>query len=58
MSSSVQNAIPQLDMGNTLGALFIGVILAAVLVNYLLIMQSKAERFLWPVVVIHLVSLV
>jgi predicted membrane protein len=45
-------------MGNTLGTLFIGVILAAVLVNYLIIMQSKAERFLWPVVVIHLVSLV
>ncbi|KAG2057342.1 hypothetical protein BDR06DRAFT_930996 [Suillus hirtellus] len=31
MSSSAQDAIPQLDLRNTLGALFIGVILAAVL---------------------------
>ncbi|KAG1762554.1 hypothetical protein EDD22DRAFT_567732 [Suillus occidentalis] len=31
MSSSVPTAIPQLDLGNTFGALFIGVILAAVL---------------------------
>ncbi|KAG1845626.1 hypothetical protein C8R48DRAFT_734055 [Suillus tomentosus] len=31
MSSSAQDAIPQLDLGNTFGALFIGVILAAVL---------------------------
>ncbi|KAG2339034.1 hypothetical protein BDR05DRAFT_968484 [Suillus weaverae] len=31
MSSSVQNTIPQLNLGNTFGALFIGVILAAVL---------------------------
>jgi hypothetical protein len=30
MSSSVPTAIPQLDLGNTFGALFIGVILAAV----------------------------
>jgi hypothetical protein len=31
MSSSAQDAIPQLDLGNTFGALFIGVVLAAVL---------------------------
>ncbi|KAG1893809.1 uncharacterized protein F5891DRAFT_763632 [Suillus fuscotomentosus] len=31
MSSSAQDAIPQLELGNTFGALFIGVILAAVL---------------------------
>ncbi|KAG2033878.1 hypothetical protein BDR03DRAFT_1094080 [Suillus americanus] len=31
MSSLAQDAIPQLDLGNTFGALFIGVVLAAVL---------------------------
>ncbi|KAG1808926.1 uncharacterized protein BJ212DRAFT_1381520 [Suillus subaureus] len=31
MSSSAQDAIPQLNLGNTFGALFIGVVLAAVL---------------------------
>ncbi|KAG2127107.1 hypothetical protein DEU56DRAFT_982781 [Suillus clintonianus] len=31
MSSSAQDAIPQLDLGNTFGALFIGVVLSAVL---------------------------
>jgi hypothetical protein len=36
MSSSTQDLIPQLQLGNTFGALFIGVIFAAMLVTYLL----------------------
>jgi len=52
MSSSTQD--PQLDLGNTYGALFIGATLAAVLVHYFLTMQTKliittyfTEQSLW-----------
>ncbi|KAG1822494.1 uncharacterized protein BJ212DRAFT_1585310 [Suillus subaureus] len=41
MSSSVQDLIPQLDIGRTFGALFIAVAIAAVFVNDLLHMQPK-----------------
>jgi len=39
MSSS--STLPHLDLGNTFGALFIGGVLAAVLVYHFLMMQSK-----------------
>jgi len=35
MSSSAQALAPSLDLGNTYGALFIGVVIAAMLVNHL-----------------------
>ncbi|KAG1879086.1 hypothetical protein F4604DRAFT_1923237 [Suillus subluteus] len=41
MSSSAQDLIPTLNIGKTFGALFIGVTIAAVFVNDLLVMQSK-----------------
>jgi hypothetical protein len=41
MSSSAQDFPLDLNLGNTFGALLIGVILAAVLVNSFLAMQSK-----------------
>ncbi|KAG1724664.1 hypothetical protein EDB19DRAFT_2043418 [Suillus lakei] len=41
MSSSTQDLTPQLDIGRTFGALFIGATIAAVFVNDLLTMQSK-----------------
>jgi hypothetical protein len=53
MSSSTQDLpTPNLDLGNTFGALFIGVTLAAVLVNLLLAMhcQSKLNGFCHPIV--------
>jgi hypothetical protein len=40
MSSSAQDLLPQVDLGNTFGALFIGVALSAVFVNYFLTMRS------------------
>ncbi|KAG1733122.1 hypothetical protein EDB19DRAFT_1731682 [Suillus lakei] len=36
MSPSTQDLIPQVDLGNTFGALLIGVVLAAMLVNHFL----------------------
>jgi hypothetical protein len=44
MSSSAQD-LPQLDLGNTYGALFIGVIVAAVLVNHSVRAHSKITVF-------------
>lgn len=41
MSSSGQDLTPQINIGKTFGALFIGVTIAAVFVNDLFIMQSK-----------------
>jgi hypothetical protein len=40
MSSPAQNLLPQVDLGDTFGALYIGVALSAVCVNYFLTMQS------------------
>lgn len=34
MSSSTQDLLPQINLGNTFGALLIGVVLSAVFVNY------------------------
>lgn len=41
MSSSAQDPVPQINIGRTFGALFIGVTFAAVFVDDLLVMQSK-----------------
>lgn len=51
MSSSTQNLIPQSHLGNTFGALFIGVVFAAMSVASLLTKLSASSS---PVVLIHL----
>jgi hypothetical protein len=41
MSSSSSTLDLQVELGNTFGALFIGVVLAAMLVSHLLVMQME-----------------
>jgi len=58
MSSSTQDLIPQLDLGNTFGALFIGAIISAVSVHHFLTEHSTLSISCHPNISHETVSLV